>query len=74
MHTHTHTHTHNDTHTLTHTHIHIQETIELLLAQASIKRTGRVLNLVVWIVGVCPPPEAIEKVTKRRGRAEVRKS
>jgi hypothetical protein len=39
-----------------------QETIELLLAQASQRRTGKCLNLVVWILGVCPPPEALEKV------------
>ena len=39
------------------------EAIELLLAQASQKHTGRTLNLMIWILGVCPPPEAIEKVS-----------
>mmetsp|Transcript_10439 Transcript_10439/g.10061 ORF Transcript_10439/g.10061 Transcript_10439/m.10061 type:complete len:1210 (+) Transcript_10439:1354-4983(+) len=40
------------------------ETIELLLAKASQLRDGKALNLVVWVLGVCPPPTAIEKASR----------
>ena len=26
------------------------------------QQTGKCLNLIIWIVGTCPPPDAIEKV------------
>jgi hypothetical protein len=40
------------------------ETIELILAKASQLHDGKALNLVVWVLGVCPPPSAIEKASR----------